>query len=78
MNKEQVYDGEIRPLMDAVIAACKRAGIACFCTFDISTDTDGLICSACIADGSGAIPWPIRLAHAAVVGLHPVEGGGSA
>ena len=54
MNKEQVYDAEISPLMAQIIAICKRAGISCLCAFDISTEeNDGCMCTTCLPDKNG-------------------------
>ena len=42
MNKEQVYDEQINPLMAQVIAICKEHKIATICTFSLD---DLLLCS---------------------------------
>ncbi len=64
MDKEQVYDAEINPLMGQIIAICKRAGIACLCTFDLeSEDNDGLVCTTCLPDGDGKFPDYIKRAQ---------------
>ncbi len=64
MDKEQVYDAEINQLMDQIIAVCKRAGIACLCTFDLANDdNDGLACSTVIPDGDGVFPDYIKRAQ---------------
>ena len=61
MSKEQVYDDEIAPLMARIIEVSKRAGIACFCTFDISAEDDpGFHCTTCLPDGDGVFPDAIR------------------
>lgn len=70
MSKEEIYDAEINPLMGQIIAICKRAGIACFCTFDISPEVepeDGpLMCTTCLPDETGKFPDAIDRASAAV------------
>jgi hypothetical protein len=49
MNKEEVYDEQISPLMQEVIAICKENGIGLFFTACIPTDEDPhLMCSTCI------------------------------
>lgn len=70
-TKEQVYDSEINPLMARIIAICKRAGISCFCTFDISPGGDDpdnpFLCTTCLADETGALSESVRRAHDAVM-----------
>jgi hypothetical protein len=64
MDKEQVYDAEISPLMAQIIAICKRAGISCLCTFDISTEeNDGCMCTTCLPDENGVFPDKIKEAE---------------
>ena len=61
MEKETIYDERISPLMAQVIAICKDAGIACFATFDISTEDDpGFFCTTCLPDGDGKFPDAIK------------------
>ncbi len=38
MNKEQVYDDQISPLMLQIIDICKAKGIAMMASFDIAHD----------------------------------------
>lgn len=40
MNKEQIYDDEISPLMAKIIEISKRSGIAMFATFHVPNDDD--------------------------------------
>lgn len=40
MNKEQIYDAEIAPLMDQIIAVCKANKIAMLASFHIPTEED--------------------------------------
>ncbi len=54
MNKEEIYDTEIAPLMEQIIATCKTEGIAMLSTFAIPTDDDpGLCCTTMIPDETG-------------------------
>jgi hypothetical protein len=67
MDKEQVYDAEISPLMGKIIAICKRSGIACLCTFDLATeDNDGLACTTFLPDGDGVFPDHLKRGYDAV------------
>ncbi len=51
MNKEEVYDSEISPLMQAILEICKREKIAMVASFSIPTpDDDGLMCTSCLLD----------------------------
>lgn len=52
MNKEQVYDERIEPLMAQITGICKEAGISMLCTFDIPTEEDPhLCCTSALPDG---------------------------
>jgi hypothetical protein len=59
MNKEQVYDDKISPLMQQIIDICKEHGIAMMASYDIAHDGDGpdgedcssLVCSTLLPDG---------------------------
>lgn len=59
MNKEQVYDDQISPLMQQIIDICKDQGIAMMASFDIAHDGEGpngedcstLMCSSLLPDG---------------------------
>jgi hypothetical protein len=54
MNKEQIYDAEISPLMAQVIAICQKNKISMFATFDVPNDEDETVtCTTCTADESG-------------------------
>lgn len=47
LNKEQVYDAQINPLMAQIIAICKANKIAFVASFSIPTDEDAeLACSS--------------------------------
>lgn len=66
MNKEQVYDDQISPLMQQIIGICKEQGIAMVASFDIAHDGEGpngedcssLVCSTLLPDDSGE-PNPV-------------------
>ena len=59
MNKEQIYDGQISPLMQQIIEICRDGGIAMIASFDIAHDGEGpngedcsgLVCSTLLPDG---------------------------
>lgn len=61
MNKEQVYDNQISPLMQQIIAICQEHGIAMLADFAIGHDGVGpegqdctdLRCSTLLTDGTG-------------------------
>ena len=51
MNKEQVYDERISPLMKKVLDICREHGIAMLATFDLPTEEKpGLNCSTMCPD----------------------------
>lgn len=41
MNKEEIYDSQISPLMQQIIAISREHGIAMFASFDIAHDGEG-------------------------------------
>lgn len=59
MNKEEIYDSQISPLMLQVIAITKEHGIAMIASFDIAHDGEGpngedcstLTCTTHLPDG---------------------------
>ena len=61
MNKEQVYDEQISPLMQQIIAVARQHGIAMVASFDIGHDGEGpngedcshLTCNTLLPDGNG-------------------------
>lgn len=62
MNKEQIYDADIAPLMARIIDVCKQNGIAMIFSAAIPTETDsGLCCTTCLPDGDGN-NWPEHVA----------------
>jgi hypothetical protein len=51
MNKEQIYDEQISPLMTQIIAICKEHKIAFLASFSIPNDEDAdLCCSSYMLD----------------------------
>ena len=60
MNKEQIYDNQISPLMQQIIAVCREHGIAMTASFAIDHDGEGpegqdcsaLVCSTLLPDGN--------------------------
>lgn len=68
MNKEQVYDEKIAPLMTQIIEVAKEHGIGFMAHFAIPTpEDDGLACTTNIPDGEGEFPESCKLATAAVM-----------
>lgn len=61
MNKEQVYDDQISPLMRQIISICQEHGIAMMASFDIAHDGTGpngedcssLACSTLLPNENG-------------------------
>ena len=59
MNKEQVYDDQISPLMQQIIEICKAQGIAMISSFNIAhagegpdgEDCSSLTCTSHLPDG---------------------------
>lgn len=57
MNKEQIYDEIISPLVAQLISACQEHGIAMLVTFHIPTeDNPRLCCTSMIPNGEGSNP----------------------
>ena len=71
MNKEDIYDDQISPLMQQVIAICKDKGIAMHASFDIAHDGEGpngedcssLTCTTHLPDGDGNFNERFQKAH---------------
>ena len=59
MNKEEIYDDQISPLMQQIIGICRSNGIAMIASFNISHDGEGpngedcsrLTCTSHLPDG---------------------------
>jgi len=66
MNKEEIYDSQISPLMQQVIAISKGHGIAMMASFSIGHDGEGpngedcsnFTCNTLLPDGAGE-PYPV-------------------
>ncbi|MNL25568.1 hypothetical protein D3C87_1470530 [compost metagenome] len=57
LNKEQVYDQQISPLLDQIIAICQQRGIAMVASFALPIpDNTGLRCSTVLPDETGRNP----------------------
>lgn len=57
MNKEQIYDTEIAPLMTKIIDVCRTHKIGMLASYAIPTsDDDGLYCTTSLFDDSGKVP----------------------
>lgn len=72
MNKEEIYDHQISPLMQKIIGICREYGIAMIASFNIGHDGEGpngedcslLTCTSHLPDGEGA--FDDRFSKAAV------------
>ena len=59
MNKEEIYDNQISPLMQQIISVCQSNGIAMIASFNIAHDGEGpngedcssLTCTSHLPDG---------------------------
>jgi len=52
MNKEEIYDEQIAPLIDKIIAICNQNKIAALISFALPTeDNDSLSCTTAILGG---------------------------
>lgn len=61
MNKEEVYDNEISPLMAQIIEICQESNIAMVASFAIPTEEDeGLRCTTHLSDETGELPEGIK------------------
>lgn len=60
MNKEQIYDTQINPLMAQIIAICQANKISMLATFAIPTPEDAdLHCTTRTPDETGKLPSQI-------------------
>ena len=63
MNKEEIYDEKIFPLMTEIIAICREQGIAMLASYSIPVeDKEGQCCTTHLADGDGEIDERFRAA----------------
>jgi hypothetical protein len=68
MNKEQIYDAQISPLMTQIITICKAGGISMLAHFDISHDADlGLGCTTSLPDETGKLSDTVRWGKTAIM-----------
>ena len=73
MNKEQIYDEKIAPLMTQIIAICQEHRIAMLATYAIPTEeAPDLACTTHLPDESGALPDGIKQAARALRGPSPM------
>lgn len=75
MNKEEIYDDQISPLMQNIIGICREHGIAMIASFNIAHDGEGpngedcsrLTCTSHLPAlsmiASVRPPWRFRKAH---------------
>lgn len=71
LNKEQVYDTQIAPLVDKIIAVCKAEGISMIAHFELPIPGDEtLSCTTKMADGGGNTSPTIK-AMLRMTGLQP-------
>lgn len=69
MNKEQIYDAEINPLMAKIIEICKAHGIAMLATFATPTEEEAdLCCTTILGDENGVNPKRHLVAYSAISG----------
>lgn len=56
-NKEAIYDEQISPLMNQIIAICEANGIAMVANFEIPSPEDPTLgCATCLPNGDGVFP----------------------
>ncbi len=52
MNKEEIYDAEIAPLMNEIISICQRSKIAMIMSFALPTEQDdSMSCTTALLRG---------------------------
>lgn len=57
LNKEQVYDQQIAPLMTQIIDICQQRGISMVATFALPIPgDDNLVCTTALKDENGTFP----------------------
>ena len=59
MNKEQVYDAQINPLMTQIIAICREHKIAMLCSFSLDLE-EGLKCTTALLHDDFEPPDELR------------------
>lgn len=69
MNKEQIHDEQISPLVNKIIEICQANGIAMICSFHIpNEDDDELLCTTALLDENKTAPEEFK--HALNI-IHP-------
>ena len=69
MNKEQVYDDKIAPLMQQIIDICQKHNIGMIADFEIPNDEDqDLCCTTSTLGDDGQVSRRHSLARAALMG----------
>jgi hypothetical protein len=69
MNKEQIYDEQINPLLQQIINICQKHGIAMIADFAIPTEENkGLHVMTALGDETGRPPLPQLLAFRIIQG----------
>ena len=54
MDKEEIYDEQINPLMSEILGVCKEHGIAMIASFSLPVEEDPyLMCTSYLSDGEG-------------------------
>lgn len=72
MNKEQIYDEQIAPLMAQIIEICKAHHIAMVASYAIPNDEDPYWrCTTALVDESGARPADLQRALQALGASEP-------
>ena len=72
MNKEDIYDTEIAPLMTRVIEICKKNRIAAVMSFALPIEGDpGLMCTTALVDEELGPPDCLLIARNAIVESAP-------
>jgi hypothetical protein len=67
VNKEQVYDNQISPLMTQILNVCQANGIAVIAQFVLnSPETPDLHCTSILPDETGVNPLRHKLALAMI------------
>lgn len=77
MDKEQVFDAEVQPVLDQLIKACEEKGIAFLATFDLSPrDAESMKCMTVGCADETGVPSPrLAMLRAIVMGEVQFVGG---
>jgi len=72
VNKEEIYDDQISPLMEQIINICKKNNIAMLMSFSIPTEDDpDLACTTAIVSDECDPPGSLLRAYETVMGRSP-------